>query len=233
MISVKDPEQDRSHLLGHRSRLRDRFNRGGEKALLDYELLEIVLFRSVPRRDVKVLAKTLLSKFGSFADVMYAREARLKEVEGIGDAIVSDFKLIVAAANRISFGEITPKQVLASWSAVIRYCRQTMAFEDREQFRILFLNKRNALIADEVQQIGTVDHTPVYIREVLKRSLELSAISIVLVHNHPSGDLIPSAADINMTKQIAEVGKPLGVSVYDHIIIGREGHASLRGLNLL
>jgi len=223
--------QDHRH--GHRRRLRNRFRQGGEKALMDYELLELVLFRSIPRRDVKVLAKSLISKFGSLAEVICAKEERLKEVKGVGDAVISDFKIMLAVANRISLGAIKNKRVFSAWSGIVKYCYQTMAFEDKEQLRILFLNKRNGLIADEVQQVGSIDHMPVYPREVVKRALELSAYSIILVHNHPSGDPMPSISDINLTKQIMCIAKPLGVLVYDHIIIGRDGHASLKELKLL
>ena len=220
--------------LGHRQRLRDRFKTGGPDALPDYELLELVLFRAVPRRDTKELAKRLIAQFGSFAEVINAPENRLAEVKDVGDAVITELKIVRAAALRLMRGQVMRKPVLSSWSQVVEYCRAAMGFEPREQFRILFLDKRNQLIADEVQQQGTVDHTPaVYVREVVKRALELSATAIVLVHNHPSGDPTPSRADIEMTKQIVEAGRPLGVTVHDHIIVGREGHVSLRGLRLI
>lgn len=188
------------HYHGHRERLRDRFRDAGADALSDYELLEMVLFRALPRRDVKPLAKTLIGKFGSFAEVVHAPEARLRETSGLGDAAVTELKLIAAAASRVAKGQLKQRTVLSSWSSVIDYCRAAMAFADKEQFRILFLDKRNQLIADELQQVGTIDHTPVYPREVVKRALELSATAIILVHNHPSGDPTPSTADIQMTK---------------------------------
>ena len=172
--------------------MRDRFRDAGPDALSDYELLEMVLFRALPRRDVKPLAKTLITKFGSFAEVVHAPEARLREISGLGDAAVTEMKLIAATASRVAKGQVKQRTVLSSWSSVIDYCRAAMAFADKEQFRILFLDKRNQLIADELQQVGTVDHTPVYPREVVKRALELSATAIVLVHNHPSGDPTPS-----------------------------------------
>lgn len=213
--------------------MRDRFRDAGPDALSDYELLEMVLFRALPRRDVKPLAKTLITKFGSFAEVVHAPEARLREISGLGDAAVTEMKLIAATASRVAKGQVKQRTVLSSWSSVIDYCRAAMAFADKEQFRILFLDKRNQLIADELQQVGTVDHTPVYPREVVKRALELSATAIVLVHNHPSGDPTPSQADIQMTKSIVAIAAPLGISVHDHIIVGKNGHSSLKGMKLM
>jgi DNA repair protein RadC len=221
------------HYTGHRERLRERFRAGGDEAIADYELLELVLFRSIPRQDVKPLAKSLLAAFGSFAEVIGASEARLRTVKGIGDATILDFKVVHAASRRIARSGVMNRTVLSSWSAVIDYCRTAMAFEGREQFRILFLDKKNQMIADEVQQTGTVDHTPVYPREVVKRALELSATAVILVHNHPSGDPTPSRADITMTKQVIDAATPLGIAVHDHIIIGRDGHASMKGLQLI
>jgi DNA repair protein RadC len=221
------------HYYGHRERLRGRFREAGADAVSDYELLELLLFRALPRRDVKPLAKSLLEKFGSFAEVITAPEARLAEVKGLGDSGVTELKIVQAAARRLLRGQVKKRPALSSWSAVLDYCRTAQAFADREQFRVLFLDKRNQLIADEVQQVGTVDHTPVYPREVVKRALELSATAIILVHNHPSGDPTPSHADIQMTQQIIAVAQPLGISVHDHIIVGKEGHASLKGLKLI
>jgi DNA repair protein RadC len=221
------------HYHGHRERLRERFYSAGADALSDYELLEMALFPALPRRDTKPLAKTLLKKFGSFAEVIHAPVARLREVEGIGEASINQIKLLAASASRVAKGEIKRSIALSSWNDVIDYCRTGMAFADKEQFRVLFLDKRNQLIADEVQQTGTVDHTPVYPREVIKRALELSATAIILVHNHPSGDPTPSQADITMTKAIIDIAKPLGISVHDHIIVGKGGHASLKGMKLI
>jgi DNA repair protein RadC len=221
------------HYHGHRERLRARFREAGADAVSDYELLELVLFRAVPRRDVKPLAKILIAKFGSFAEVISAPVARLAEVKGLGDAAITELKVVQASANRLARGQVKQRPVLSSWSTVLDYCRTAMAFADKEQFRILFLDKRNQLIADEVLQTGTVDHTPVYPREVVKRALELSATAIILVHNHPSGDPTPSRADIQMTQSIVEVARPLGISVHDHIIVGKEGHASFKGLKLI
>lgn len=220
------------HYHGHRERLRERFREAGADALSDYELLELVLFRALPRRDVKPLAKALITRFGSFAEAIHAPDARLREVSGLGEAAITELKLVAAAAARVTKGQVKQRTVLSSWSTVIDYCRTTMAFADKEQFRILFLDKRNQLIADELQQVGTVDHTPVYPREIVKRALELSATAVILVHNHPSGDPTPSQADIQMTKQIAAIADPLGVAVHDHIIVGKNGHASLKGMKL-
>jgi len=221
------------HYYGHRQRLRERFREAGADALSDYELLEAVLFRAQPRRDVKPLAKALIATFGSFAEVISAPVSRLAEVKGLGEATITELKLIQAAASRLLRGEVKKRPVLSSWSAVLDYCRTAQAFADREQFRVLFLDKRNQLIADELQQVGTVDHTPVYPRELVKRALELSATAVILVHNHPSGDPTPSQADIQMTQQIIAVAGPLGIAVHDHIIVGKEGHASLKGLKLM
>ncbi len=222
-----------AHYLGHRKRLRDRFLAAGADALADYELLEMILFGARPRGDMKPLAKQLLRRFGSFPEVIAAPPELLRKIDGVGDAVIAEFKLIQAAAARLMRAEVTRRPVLSSWSAVLDYCRAAQAFADIEQFRILFLDKRNQLIVDEVQQKGTVDHTPVYPREVVKRALELSATAVVLVHNHPSGDPTPSRADIQMTQAIIDVAKPLGIAVHDHIIVGRDGHASLKGLKLI
>jgi len=221
------------HYHGHRSRLRERFHAAGADALSDYELMEMVLFAAQPRRDVKPLAKALLKTFGSFAEAVHAPEMRLREIDGMGEASIHQLKLIAAAAHRIAKGEMKSRAALSSWQDVIDYCRTGMAFADKEQFRLLFLDKRNQLIADEVQQTGTVDHAPVYPREVIKRALELSATAIILVHNHPSGDPTPSQADIQMTKAIVEIARPLGIAVHDHIIVGRNGHTSLKGMKLI
>jgi DNA repair protein RadC len=218
---------------GHRQRLKDRFTSAGPDAMPDYELLELVLFSAIPRRDTKPLAKQLLERFGSFAEVINAPPERLREVKGVGDAAITQLKIVRAAALRLMRDGIMQRPVLGSWQAVLEYCRAAMGFEPREQFRILFLDKKNRLIADEVQQQGTVDHTPVYTREVVKRALELSASAIILVHNHPSGDPTPSRADVEMTKQIVEAAKPLGIAIHDHVIVGRQGHASLKALRLI
>jgi DNA repair protein RadC len=221
------------HYLGHRERLRDRFREAGAEALADYELLELLLFYAIPRRDVKPLAKALVARFGSFAETLAAAPARLIELEGMSAGAATELKIVEAAAQRLVKGKIKKRASMGSWSEVIEYCRSAMAFADKEDFRILFLDKKNGLIADEAQGVGTVDHTPVYPREVVKRALELSASAIILVHNHPSGDPTPSTQDVKMTLDIIAIAKPLGVSVHDHIIVGRQGHASLKGLRLI
>lgn len=227
-------ESQAPHYLGHRERARQRFLKAGAEGLEDYELMELVLQLIIPRRDTKALAKDLIGRFGSFSGVLGAAPARLAEIKGLGEVSATNLKIIQAAAQRFARDRIDPdKPILGSWAALIDYCRAQMAYEDVEQFRILFLDKKNRLIADEVQQTGTVDHTPVYPREVIRRSLELSATAIILVHNHPSGDPTPSSADVQMTRAINDVAKPLGITVHDHIIIGKSGHASLRGLKLI
>ena len=188
---------------------------------------------AIPQRDIKPLAKELIAKFGSFAEVVAAPPARLAESKGLGEAAITELKIVHAAASRLARGQVRKRTVLSSWSSVIDYSRTAVAYEEKEQFRLLFLDKRNQLIADELQQVGTVDHTPVYPREVVKRTLELSATALILVHNHPSGDPTPSRADIQMTQAIIDVARPLGISVHDHIIVGKEGHASFKGLKLI
>jgi DNA repair protein RadC len=222
-----------AHYHGHRERLRKRFLEAGDEALADYELIELILFRAIPRRDVKPLAKILLAKFGSFAEVVAAPLLRLKEVEGVSDNVAAEFKVIEASVRRFTRSVVKKRRALGSWSEVIDYCRTAMAFEDHEVFRVLFLDKKNGLISDESQGIGTVDHTPVYPREVVKRALELAASAVILVHNHPSGDPTPSKQDIKMTLDIIAIAAPLGVTVHDHIIVGRQGHVSLRGQRLI
>ncbi|MEM7464941.1 MAG: DNA repair protein RadC [Pseudomonadota bacterium] len=229
----KSADKTQPHYSGHRDRLRAKFRENGAKALADYELLELILFRSIPRRDVKPLAKNLIAKFGSFSEVINAPVSELARIKGMGESVITELKIVQAAAIASVSMKVGDKTVLGSWKQVLEYCRAAMAFEEREQFRILFLDKKNRLIRDEVQQIGTVDHTPVYPREVVKRALELSATAVILVHNHPSGDPYPSRADIEMTKTIIDISAPLGITVHDHIIIAREGHASLKGMQLI
>ncbi len=223
----------KKHYHGHRERLRERYRENGHQALADYEFLELLLFRSIRQADTKPIAKALIERFGSLAEVLGAPEHLLREVDGVGPEVAFDLQLVGRAAERKMRATVVNTQILSSWSQVIDYCRAAMAHETREQFRILFLDKRNALIRDEVQQQGTVDHTPVYPREVVRRALELSATAIVLVHNHPSGDPSPSKADIDMTKTIIKTAEPLGITVHDHIIIGRKGHASMKGMQLI
>ena len=233
MAGLEDAGTDLPHFHGHRERLRARFRDGGAAALADYELLELALFRALPRRDTKPLAKALLKRFGTLAEVLAAPPQRLREVEGVGDGVVLELKLMKAISERMARETVRKRTVLSSWPALLDYCRTAMAYDEPEQFRILFLDKKNALIADEVQQTGTVDHTPVYPREVVRRALELSASAVILVHNHPSGDPTPSRADIQMTQSIVDVAKPLGIVVHDHLVVGRDGHASFRGLGLI
>lgn len=221
------------HHLEHRQRLRRRFLTAGTDALADYELLELVLFAPIPRRDVKPLAKELIQKFGSFADVIAAPAERLKEVNGVGEVIVAALKTVDAAALRLARGRIVNRPVLSSWEALLDYCTATMARAQTEEIRIIFLDRKNIVLADEVHQQGTVDHTPVYPREVMKRALELGASALILVHNHPSGDPTPSRADIAMTREIALAAKALKIELHDHLVIGKGGHASFKALGLL
>ena len=226
-------DEEKPHYHGHRQRLRERFRAAGEDALADYEMLELVLYRALPRRDIKPLAKQLIARFGTFAEVIAAAPERLAEMDGLGDSAIGDLKIIEAAARRLLKINMQKRQTLGSFRELIDYCRAAMAYAEREEFRVLFLNKRNDLIADEVQGKGTIDHTPVYIREVVRRTLELGASAIILVHNHPSGDCTPSTADVRMTLEIIAASKPMGIVVHDHLIVGRDGHTSLKALNLI
>jgi DNA repair protein RadC len=218
---------------GHRERLRARFLKGGADAMPDYELLELTLFAAVPRKDTKPLAKALMARFGSFAEVVAAPRTRLMEVAGVGEAVANHLKIVEAAAQRLAQTKVIKRPALSSWAALLDYCTAAMARESAEQFRVLFLDRKNILIADEVQSRGTIDHTPVYPREIVKRALELSASAIILVHNHPSGDPTPSRADIEMTRDIEKAAKALHIAVHDHLVIGRAGHASFKSLGLL
>ncbi|WP_323767434.1 RadC family protein [Antarctobacter sp.] len=231
--AVSGAEKLPSYIRDHRARLRERFLIGGADALPDYEMLELVLFRAIPRRDVKPLARHLLETFGDFNGVLSAPPHRLREVKGVGDAVLTELKIIEAAAHRLAQSRILGKQVLSSWDALLDYCQTTMAHRDTEQFRILFLDRKNVLIADEAQARGTVDHVPVYPREVVKRALELNASAIILVHNHPSGDPTPSQADIDMTAQIQMAADALGITLHDHLVIGKSQELSFRSEGLL
>lgn len=217
--------------FGHRDRLRDRFLLGPD-ALPDYELLELMLFRMMPRRDTKPIAKALIRRFGSLAEVIAADPDRLMEVDGIGATIARDLKIYEAVAQRSARAKLEGRSLLANVQSVVDYCRTISGFIDREAFRVIFLDKKNGLIADEQLGLGTVDHAPVYPREIMRRALELGAANIVLVHNHPSGDATPSPEDVKLTLQIAALGATMGVVVHDHLIIGRDGHASLKSLRL-
>lgn len=206
---------------------------GGADALPDYEMLEMVLFAAIPRGDLKPLAKDLLARFGSFAEVISAPRERLLEVKGVGKAVIAQLKMVEAAALRLSKTKLLGRPALSSWSALLDYVTAAMARTAHEEFRVLFLDRKNALIADEVQGQGTVDHTPVYPREIVKRALELSASAVILVHNHPSGDPTPSKADIEMTREIANAAKALRIGVHDHIVVARGGILSFKSLGLL
>ena len=221
------------HHLGHRDRLRARAAQAGLEALPDYELLELYLFRTLPRGDVKPLAKALLARFGSLEGVLAAPERELMRVEKVGAAAAADLKLVGAFALRLAHGKVAKRPVISSWTALMAYVRAALQHETREQFRVLFLDKKNQLIADEVMNRGTVDHAPVYPREVARRALELAASAVILVHNHPSGDPTPSTADIDMTREVVKVAGALGLSVHDHLIVGRDGVESLKARGLM
>lgn len=228
-----DLPTDAPHYLGHRTRLRERLLAGGADALPDYELLELVLFGANARGDVKPLAKKLLARFGSFAAVLTADPAQLGAVDGVGPVAVATLKTIQAAARRLAREQARSAPVLAGWQAVLDYCRIAMAHEPIEQVRLLFLDRKNHLISDEVVQRGTIDHTPLYPREVVKRALEVGASALILVHNHPTGDPTPSKADIDMTRTLARAAEGVGISLHDHLVIGRQGHSSFKALGLL
>ncbi|MDA3889786.1 MAG: DNA repair protein RadC [Allgaiera sp.] len=217
-----------SYIKDHRARLRERFMVGGAAAVPDYELLELVLFRAIPRQDVKPLASRQLEVFGDFNTVLSAPSGRLEEVSGVGQAVVRELRIVEAAAQRLARARVMHRAVLSSWDALIDYCHTAMAHRQTEQFRVLFLDRKNVLIADEEQASGTVDHVPVYPREVVRRALELHASALILVHNHPSGDPTPSEADIAMTHKIEEAARVLGITLHDHLIVGRAREISLR-----
>jgi DNA repair protein RadC len=221
------------HYLGHRERLRERFLEGGAEAMPDYELMELTLFAAVPRRDVKPLAKALIARFGSFAEAIAAPRERILEVEGASDGVATQLKIVEAAALRALKTKLLGRPALTSWPALIDYCAAAMARSQTEEFRVLFLNRKNELIADEVQSTGTVDHTPVYPREIVKRALQHEATALILVHNHPSGDPTPSRADIAMTREVVDAARALHIVVHDHVVVGRSGHASFKALGLL
>jgi DNA repair protein RadC len=223
----------RPHYWGHRQRLRERFLGGGHASMPEYELLELVLFNAIPRIDVKPLAKALLATFGDLNGVVAASEHRLLQVPGTTDKVYLQLKVIEAVAHRMARAKVMERSVISSWEALMTYCRTVMAYRDTEQFRILFLDRKNVLIADEAQAKGTVDHVPVYPREVAKRALEINASAIILVHNHPSGDPTPSQADISMTEQIDMACGAIGVVVHDHVVIGKGAEASFKALGLL
>ena len=222
-----------SYIKDHRARLRARFLTGGAVALPDYELLELVLFRAIPRQDVKPLAHRLLQAFHDFNGVISATPARLEAVEGVGEAVICELKIVEAAAARLARAKVINRPVISGWDVLLDYCHTTMAHRSTEQFRVLYLDRRNVLIADEEQARGTVDHVPVYPREVVKRALELDASALILVHNHPSGDPTPSEADIAMTLKVQDACAALGLTLHDHIIVGRSRETSFRAQGYL
>lgn len=222
-----------SYIANHRARLRERFMEGGAAAMPDYELLELLLFRSIPRRDVKPIARALLDEFGDFNRVLTAGTDRLATVEGVGDAVITELKIVEAAGQRMARAKVLRRHVISSWDAVLDYCHTTMAHRETEQFRVLYLDRKNILIADEEQARGTVDHVPVYPREVAKRALALNASALILVHNHPSGDPTPSEADIAMTERVNAACNALGLTLHDHLIIGKSRELSFRSEGLL
>jgi DNA repair protein RadC len=230
---MTEPSEPAPHYHGHRQRLRERFLAVGGEKMADYELLELVLTLAIPRVDVKPLAKTLLEQFGSFAGVIAADPATLERVKGVKETTIAALKVIEAAAIRLARDELSEKPLIGSWQQLLAYCRASMARAAIEQFRVLYLDRKNRLIADEVQQTGTVDHTPVYPREIVKRALELGASALILVHNHPSGDPTPSRADIEMTKEVGKAAATLGLQLHDHLIVGRGGHTSFKSQGLL
>ena len=222
-----------SYLADHRARLRERFMSGGAGPMPDYELLELVLFRAIPRQDVKPLARRLIDTFGDFARVLAAPDTRLAGIDGVGPAVVTELKIVAAAAQRMARSRVLCRPVLSSWDALLDYCHTAMAHEGTEEFRVLFLDRKNVLIADEAQGRGTVDHVPVYPREILKRALELGASALILVHNHPSGDPTPSEADITMTERIRIGAEVMGITIHDHLVIGAGREVSFRREGLL
>ena len=221
------------HYSGHRDRLRQRFLKSGADGFQDYELLEMILFSAVPRRDVKPLVKQLLKEFGGLSGVLGASIADLQKVRGLSENSAVVLKAVHALTSRMLRNDIEKKPILSSWQKLIDYCQVSMAHEKRENFRVIFLNRKNQLMTDEVQQIGTVDHTPVYPREIVRRALELGATAMILVHNHPSGDPTPSDSDIAMTEEIIKAATALDILVHDHLIISQNGHISFKSMGLL
>ncbi|MEN8708387.1 MAG: DNA repair protein RadC [Paracoccaceae bacterium] len=222
------PKSAPSYLKDHRQRLRERFRKGGVEAVLDYELLELVLFRAIPRQDVKPLARRLIDHFGDFNRVITAPAERLTEVQGVGHAVVLEFKITQAVAQKLTRSRVLGRCIVSSWRELLDYCHTHMSHRETEQFRVLYLNRKNILILDEAQGEGSIDHVPVYPRNIVKRALEVKASAIILVHNHPSGDPTPSPQDIDMTRQVAEAAAPLGITLHDHLVIGASTEISFR-----
>lgn len=229
----KKPAKDEPHYKGHRQRLRERFVQGGAEALQDYELLELILFMAIPRKDVKPIAKDLIKQLGGLPEIMVAPIDQLTKVDGISENVAIAIQSVSATAQRMLKQDIQKKPVLNNWTRLMDYCQATMAHETREHFRILFLNKKNEMIADEIQGSGTVDHTPAYPREIMKRALELGATALILLHNHPSGDPKPSQADVDVTRQIINAADTFNIVIHDHIIISRNGYSSMKNMGLM
>ncbi|MGE3335633.1 MAG: DNA repair protein RadC [Rhodospirillaceae bacterium] len=227
------PETEAPHYHGHRDRLRERFLNAGAENLPDYEVLELLLFGVILRRDTKPIAKALLAKFGSFDEVLAASPEALKEVNGIGDTAALMLKAVQASIQLALQTRVRNADVISSWNDLLDYCKSRMAHDDTEQFRLIYLDRKNKVIADEAQQRGTVDHTPVYPREVIKRALELNASAFIMVHNHPSGDPRPSRADIEMTRKIKDAAAAVSITLHDHVIVSRGGHVSFRSEGLI
>jgi DNA repair protein RadC len=221
------------HYIGHRARLRSKFDQAQGKGLADYELLELLLFLALPRGDTKPLAKSLLEKFGSLAALAKADAKLILETPGVGASVLHVIQLMQAMITNILQHKMMEKPVLASWQSVLDYCKASMSYDQREAVRLLFLDRKNKIIADEVQQTGTVDHAPLYPREVVKRALELGASALIIVHNHPSGDPTPSRGDVDMTLKVQEAARHLGIEVHDHLIIGKGRHSSLKSMGLM
>ena len=231
--SSEKAEPDKPHYLGHRERLREKFLEQGPDALADYEIIELLLTLARPRIDCKPIAKALLKQFGNLPTLMAANPETMKSVDGVGDSTVVALKLVQAVAQRMLKREVLDKPVLDSWNRVLDYCHSVMAHEREEQLRLFFLDGRNALVADEMQSKGTVNHTPLYVREVVKRALELGASALIMAHNHPTGDPSPSRDDVALTREVRNALKAVGVNLHDHVIIGRKGHCSLRSMNVI
>ncbi len=227
------PARPPSYLRDHRKRLRARFRDGGAQAMPDYELLELLLFRAIPRQDVKPLARRLIDHFGDLNRVITAPAARLLQIDGVGDAVVGELKLAEACAQRLARARLINRPVISGWDALLDYCHTTLSHRETEEFRVLFLDRKNVLIADDVQATGTVDHVPVYPREIMRRALELNATALILVHNHPSGDPTPSQADITMTETIRAAGDALSITLHDHLVIGKSCELSFRASGLI
>jgi DNA repair protein RadC len=225
--------KDVPHYTGHRQRLRDRFVATNGEGMPDYEILELLLSQAIPRADVKPVAKALLARFGSLGEVMSAPSSDLQEIKGVGEAAAVALKVVQAAGLRLAQQQVLNTNVISSWNSLIDYCKAAMGYEKIEQLRVLYLDRKNILIADEVQQRGTVDHTPLYPRQVLKRALDLNASALILVHNHPSGDPTPSRDDIDMTKEVRDAADKLGIALHDHVIIGKNSHARFKSMGLL